>query len=98
MKLLKEIASDWEIKLDGFRLVQDEEREEDNVKIYHTVTDPSGKQHFLDYSPYSMMSGKTFAKFIAFFKKHGRFPKRDDVPGLRGPLRADDLDALAEKQ
>jgi hypothetical protein len=99
MGLLREIAGgDWTIKLDGFRLEQEEEREEDNVKIFHDAFDPTGKRHFLDYTPYSFMSGKTFAKFVEFFKKHGRFPTRSDVPGLIGPLRAEDLDKLVEKQ
>jgi len=97
MSLLKEIAGwdDEHIIIDGFRLEQEEEREEDNVKIYHTVIDPTGKRHLLDYSPYSMMSGKTFTKFIQFFKKHDRFPTRKDVPGLIGSLQADDLDKIA---
>jgi len=98
MSLIKEIVSeneDWTIRLDGFRLEQEEEREEDNVKIYHTAFDPTGKQHFLDFTPYSWMSGTTFAKFIKFFKRHGRFPRRDDVASLRGPLTTKDLDKLA---
>ena len=99
--LLKEIVGfddDGRITIDGFRLEQEEEREEDNRKIFHDVIDPTGKRHLLDYSPYSMMSGNTFSKFVQFFKKHGRFPTRKDVPGLNGPLQAEDLDKLVEKQ
>jgi hypothetical protein len=80
----------------GFKLEQEEDREDDNIKIYHYITDPTGKKHWLDHSPYEYIKSQTFADYVTYFKKHGKFPDRGDL-NIFGPLHAEDVAKLAAK-
>ena len=82
------------ITYQGFKLYEERELEEDNVKIWHTVYSPEGKSlDTLDHSPYEWIDEGTFAKYVDFYKKHGRFPTRTDIRP-RGPLHNADLEDL----
>ncbi len=74
----------------GFKLEQDDQDEGDVIKIYHYITDPSGKKHWLDHNPYDMIDPETFANYVKYFKKHGKFPDREDL-NIFGPLDHDDV-------
>jgi len=65
------------------------EHEDDNRKIWHYATDPSGQTTIIDFSPYDHMSVDTFKKWIKLGK-----PKRQDS----GPLNKKQIDYMyAEK-
>lgn len=89
MKLF-EMASPNNLSYFGFNLSQPEEREDDNIKIWHKVTLPNGKVEVLDHSPYEVLDADTFRRYISFFKDHKRFPTREDIQS-KGPLSASDL-------
>lgn len=79
------------IQYDGYRLDQEEDREEDNVKIFHTIYDPRGKMlGTLDHSPYEYLDEDDLAVYVEFFKKHGRFPSRTNIDS-RGPIHNEEL-------
>jgi len=82
------------INVGEYKLEQREEREDDNVKIWHTATTPDGKRVVLPHTPYEHLTKNDFAKYVAFHKKHGRFPKRGEVG--TGNLDKQDLNKLDE--
>lgn len=92
-KELRESIHDDVLKRDGFVLTTSEEREEDNIKLWHSVRTPNGKEQNLDHSPYEKIDQATFDKYIAYHKKHGRFPTRKDL-GMRSPLNKESLNKL----
>lgn len=77
----------------GFHLDQQEERMQDNIKIWHTMTLPNKKQVSLDHSPYEFIDQAAFRHYVLFFKEHGRFPDRSDIHS-NGPLHNKDLTEL----
>lgn len=77
----------------GFRLTQEEEREEDNIKIWHTVHLPNGTTQTLDHSPYEMIDGETFKRYLMFYREHKRFPTRQDIHS-NGPIHSEDIEKL----
>lgn len=74
----------------GFHLKQEEEHEDDNSKLWHTVTFPNGKTEVLDHSPYELIDAETFKRYVLFFKEHKRFPTRQDINSI-GPLNKEDV-------
>lgn len=92
-KVLRENQYDDVIKRDGYVLTTSEEREEDNIKLWHNVKTPDGKEQHLDHSPYEHIDAGTFDKYIAYHKKHGRFPTRKDI-NSNGPLGRKSLNKL----
>lgn len=48
----------------GFTYSQEKDYEPDNVKIFHTVTTPEGKQIPMDWSPYSTPSKNDFELYV----------------------------------
>lgn len=90
MKLC-EIAGD--LNYFGFHLDQTEEREDDNSKIWHTLTSPSGQSVTLDHSPYEYIDTDTFRRYVLFFKQHGHIPTRRDINSI-GPLHSEDVRKL----
>lgn len=70
----------------GHRYWQEEDIEEDNIKIFHMVKTPEGKTIHMDYSPYSTPS-------LWFFKEWIRlgYPERIGC----GPLNDMDLTLIA---
>jgi hypothetical protein len=74
----------------GFRLTQEEEREDDNSKLWHTVYFPDGSQQTLDHSPYQLIDMETFKRYLMFYREHKRFPTRKDINSV-GPLNNEDL-------
>lgn len=92
MKLLKELVEMYgdEISFNGFTLKQEEEYEEDNRKIWHTVYKNGKRLGTLDHSPYEYLDKNEFAQYVSFFNQHGRFPNREDIDST-GPLTARDL-------
>ena len=93
LNILAEIHYADKLERDGFKLEQDEERDDDVIKIFHYITSPDGKKHFIDHNPYNMISQATFDKYIAFYKKHKRFPRREDLH-MRSPLNDKSIDEL----
>lgn len=97
MKLIKSLLEADSFTVDGFHLDQHEEREEDNIKIWHTVTTPSGTKINLDNSPYERLRPNEFKWYVDFYKKYDRFPSRKDIKSI-GPLHAADVKALLHNQ
>ncbi len=84
---------DTVLKRDEFVLTTSEERDDDVIKLWHIVKSPDGKEHTLDHSPYEHIDQATFDMYIAFYKRHGRFPGRKDI-NSRGPLGRKSLNKL----
>lgn len=78
----------------GFNLEQEQEREEDNMKIWHTAIMPDGKRVTLDHSPYEMITPNVFKLYVLFFKQHKRFPTRADIKS-NGPIHDEDMERLS---
>lgn len=78
----------------GFQLDQTEEHEEDNIKIWHTVTIPNGERISLDHSPYEYIDPPTFQHYVLFYKQHKHFPNRQDI-NSNGPLHNEDVEKLS---
>jgi len=93
MKLIKSLLENDSFTVDGFHLDQHEEREDDNIKIWHTVTTPSGVKINLDNSPYERIRPNEFKWYVEFYKKYNRFPSRKDIKSI-GPLHTVDVKAL----
>ena len=86
-----------DIEYEGYRLSEEEDREEDNIKIFHTVYDPKGKMlGTLDHSPYEYMDEEDFRVYVQFFKKRGKFPSRTDIDS-RGPIHKKELHEIIAK-
>lgn len=83
------------ITVGDFSLVHHDEREpdDDNVKTHHIVSHKGKQLGTLDHSPYEDIDKNTFAKYVKFFQKRGRFPNRKDIDS-NGPLSNEDLDKL----
>lgn len=77
----------------GFHLKQEEEHEEDNIKIWHNAILPNGTQVTLDHTPYQFIDPTTFRSYVSFFKQHKRFPTRQDI-NSNGPLDNQDIEQL----
>ena len=67
----------FDIQIDGYGLWHDLEKEEDNQKIWHNVKSPDGETSFLHHTPYEYISRKSFERYVAYHKKHGKWPGRD---------------------
>lgn len=86
------------IEYEGFKLHQQENYEEDNIKIFHTIYTPEGERHWIDHTPYEWLDKRDLAKYVEFYRQHGRFPEREDVdPSGFGPIHQEDLDMLLRK-
>ncbi len=79
-----------EMEYKGFRFYEDEDREEDNIKIWHIIETPGGAHAYLDHTPYEHMDEATFQNYVDFYIANGRFPNREDI-NSRGPLHKKDL-------
>jgi hypothetical protein len=80
----------------SFILTEETDHEDDNVKIFHWISDIDGEQTMIDHSPYEHIDRETFARYCKFFEKHGRFPSRNDIQSC-GPLHNEDLIKLTEE-
>lgn len=80
----------------GFTFNLEVDEEEDCRKMFQYITTPDGKEHWLDHTPYRRVTKADFELYVAFYQKHGRFPKRADI-GSCGPLHSEDLEALRER-
>lgn len=103
--MLKEEQIDWlreaagmepqetsfEFDVNGRRYIYQTEVQDDGeiYKMFHYVVDPSGKRHFLDWSPY----GEPTEEDLELWVKLG-------MPGRvgTGPLNRHDLKELARKK
>ena len=70
----------------------DEDVEDDNIKLFHFVTTPSGERHFADISPYE--SGR---RVVELWIDAG-YPNRSQGKYPRGPLHTDDLEMIIDTQ
>src|SRR6056300_1235843 len=78
-----EVAEGYQdLEVMGHKYMPDEDREDDNVKIWHTIVTPQGKTVDADFTPYSYMDKEDLKLFI----KLG-YPKRITA----GPLDKKDL-------
>ena len=77
----------------GFHLRQQEEHEDDNIKIWHIVTLPNGEEQILDHSPYEMIDPETFKRYVLFYKENKYWPTRQNIRS-NGPLHAEDIEKL----
>lgn len=99
MKLLRELMEQFrggpDIKLGPFTLKQHDDYEDDNIKTWHFVYKDGKEIATLDHSPYEQIDEDTFARYLAFYNKHGRFPSREDIDS-NGPLNNDDVARLVQ--
>ena len=77
------IQLDEKVDTTGFKWREEEDREEDNRKLFNYITTPDGKEHWIDRSPYDPMTNKDFQKYVAYYKEHGKFPKREQFKELK---------------
>lgn len=80
-------------EMDEFSYECEEDREEDNVKLFQYIVTPDGERHWLDHTPYCELTKADLAAYVAFYKVHGRFPTRQDIDSC-GPIHSEDLVAL----
>jgi hypothetical protein len=73
---------------EAFTYLQDEERMEDNCKLWHSLKGPDGVVHTFDFSPYEI----PFPNDLFFWLALG-MPDRAQC-GLNGPIHQGDMDAL----
>lgn len=63
------------IEINGYTLRHEEDVEEDNVKIWHFAKAPGeSSETTLHHTPYEHLSQDDFAKYVAYHKKHGKWP------------------------
>lgn len=77
--------------VDGWHQEQDDDRDDDVVKIYHEAVHEDGRRVALDWSPYNNISPRCFELFVRL-----GFPTRSAV-GSIGPLNEADLNRLLEE-
>lgn len=77
--------------VDGWHLEQDDDRDDDVVKIWHTAVHEDGRRVTLDWSPYSNISPRCFVLLVRL-----GFPSRSAVKSI-GPLNEADLNRLVEE-
>ena len=80
----------YKLEVGDYTLVEEEDVEEDNRKIFHTVFKGGERLGGLDHSPYEYISKDSFERYIRFYEQNGRFPSRQDT-GKNGPLHNEDL-------
>lgn len=78
-----------DLEVMGHKYMPDEDREDDNVKIWHTIITPQGKSISADFTPYSYMDKEDIKLYIKL-----KYPKRITA----GPLDKEDLQKLAQTQ
>lgn len=71
----------------GFKMIEEVDYEEDNIKRFHFVTTPDGREVIMDWSPYSTPTEKNFQLWVDL-----GLPNRDHL-SIRGnaPLNENDL-------
>lgn len=83
-----EVAEGYQdLEVMGHKYMPDEDREDDNVKIWHTIITPQGKSIDADFTPYSYMDKEDIKLYIKL-----KYPKRITA----GPLDKEDLQKLAQ--
>ena len=83
-----EVAEGYQdLEVMGHKYMPDEDREDDNVKIWHTIITPQGKTIDADFTPYSYMDKEDLKLYIKL-----KYPKRITA----GPLDKEDLQKLAQ--
>lgn len=75
-----------DLEVMGHKYMPDEDREDDNVKIWHTIVTPQGKTVDADFTPYSYMDKEDLKLYIKL-----KYPKRQGA----GPLNKEDLQKMA---
>ena len=78
----------------GFKLEQEDEGDGSTLRIFHVITDPAGKQHWLDHNQREWLDQAAFENYVRYFKRHGKFPTRADL-GLKLPLTSLDVERAA---
>lgn len=96
MSLIKQINEESQPTA-GFKLEQHDEGAGDTLRIFHVITDPTGKQHLLDHNQREYLDKDTFEDYVTYFKKHGKFPRRTDL-GLGLSLRSSDIARAAKAE
>lgn len=76
--------------VDGWHLEQDDDRDDDVVKIWHEAVHEDGRRVTLDWSPYRNIGREDFERLVRL-----GFPSRSAVQSI-GPLNSDDLTKLVE--
>ncbi len=77
--------------VDGWHHEQDDDRDDDVVKIWHEAVHEDGRRVTLDWSPYSNVPPHCFEQLVRL-----GFPGRSAV-GSIGPLNEADLRRLVEE-
>lgn len=90
MKLHEMFPTKGDITVGDYTLQQEEDREDDNYKIFHNVYKGGKFLEGLDHSPYEYMNQDVFTRYLRFYEQNGRFPNRRDT-GKNGPLRNEDI-------
>lgn len=79
-------------KFKGWTYHAEEDREDDNVKIFHTIKDPRGKEVKFDFTPYEELSKRNFERWLELGQ-----PTAQDV-GKRSNINNRDIENLARKK
>ena len=74
--------------VDGWHLEQDDDHDDDCVKIWYEAVHEDGRRVTLDWSPYKGMSNQDFERLV-----HLGFPSRSAVQSI-GPLYPEDVERL----
>lgn len=77
--------------VDGWHQEQDDDRDDDVVKIWHEAVHEDGRRVTLDWSPYNNIPPRSFELLVRL-----GFPTRSAV-GSIGPLNEADLNRLVEE-
>lgn len=85
-----------DIRYRGYRLVQDKEYEGNSTTIWHCVKKNGKHIVTLDHSPREYIDEKTFKKYVDFYEKNGRWPRRDDFNAFSGPITSQMVQQLKE--
>ena len=85
----------YQFEIDGYGYYEYDDVEEDNIKTWHIITPPGGKETALHHTPYEHLSKEDVTKYVEFHKKYDRFPQYGEFGG--GNLSKDQLHKLETK-
>lgn len=82
--------------LTNYKSWDEPEYDDDNSKRWHTLTDQDGKEHYLDFSPYSIYEPEHIEAFVKCAKLLGRVPDCTDTK-YRGNFEPAEILTLLDK-
>jgi hypothetical protein len=73
---IEENYGNYSFKVGNWRYEAEEDREDDNIKMFHSAISPEGKRFGIDFTPYGTMTPETFKLWVQLGKpgRQGRGP------------------------